>query len=317
MSVAWVGAAVAVYGAVSSANASEDAADSQANSAREAGQLSDRQFNLSRQDNLDQLKWSREAQQPWLTQGTNALAKLAAGYGLEGNTNDPAFGAFTRNGIYSDPTPTAQFTAQDLANDPVYNSGLQFGLDQGVQGINRQASAQGSLNSGATLKALTRFGNDYASTKANESYNRFNTTGTNKFNQQQANVSNQFNRDQITQGNERNGLASLAGIGQTSAQQLGTQGLNTAQVNSSLGQAAAQYGGDQINNAGSARAAGAIGSSNAINAGIGQGYNMYQGNRLLSGFLNKPSSTSSSTTGGSGYFKSNDIYDPNAWETMY
>lgn len=66
-----------------------------------------------------------------------------------------------------------KFSTDDLNADPVYNSGLQFGLDEGTKALERRAAASGGYDSGAELKALTRFGNDYGSTKANESYGRF------------------------------------------------------------------------------------------------------------------------------------------------
>lgn len=50
--------------------------------------------------------------------------------------------------------------------------GYQFGLSQGVQARERSASAAGGLYSGATLKALERYGQDYAGTKLNETFNR-------------------------------------------------------------------------------------------------------------------------------------------------
>jgi len=99
-----------------------------------------------------------------------------------------------------------RFQQSDMDADPVYQSGLQFGLDQGVQGINRQAAAGGSMLSGATLKALTRFGSDYGSTKANESYNR-------------------FNADQNSQYNK---LAGLSGAGQQATNQISAAGTNMA-----------------------------------------------------------------------------------------
>ncbi len=64
------------------------------------------------------------------------------------------------------------FSQEDLNNDVVYNSGLQFGLDEGRKAIDSRARASGSMDSGAVLKELTRFGNDYGSTKANEAYGR-------------------------------------------------------------------------------------------------------------------------------------------------
>ena len=142
-----------------------------------------------------------------------------------------------------------RFTQADMNADPVYQNGLQFGLDQGTQGINRQAAAGGNFLSGATLKALTRFGNDYGSTKANESYNRFNT-------------------DQNSQYNK---LAGLSGAGQQATNQVSAAGQNMANQVS-----ASQQG------AGNARASGYVGSANAWNNAIGQGVNAYQQNQLMS-----------------------------------
>ena len=56
-----------------------------------------------------------------------------------------------------------------IVNDP----GYKFGLDQGTQAIGSNAGAKGSYYSGATLKALERYGQDYAGTKLNDSFNRF------------------------------------------------------------------------------------------------------------------------------------------------
>jgi hypothetical protein len=64
------------------------------------------------------------------------------------------------------------FSQEDLNNDVVYQSGLQFGLDEGRKAIDSRARASGSMDSGSVLKELTRFGNDYGSTKANEAYGR-------------------------------------------------------------------------------------------------------------------------------------------------
>lgn len=50
--------------------------------------------------------------------------------------------------------------------------GYQFRLNEGNKAITNLASAGGRLNSGATLKALTRFGQDYASNEYGNIYNR-------------------------------------------------------------------------------------------------------------------------------------------------
>jgi hypothetical protein len=64
------------------------------------------------------------------------------------------------NGLMKDPS--------GITSQP----GYQFGLNQGQTAIDRSAASRGSLYSGATLKALQRYGQDYGSTKLNESYNR-------------------------------------------------------------------------------------------------------------------------------------------------
>ena len=71
------------------------------------------------------------------------------------------------------PETLRSFTENDLNNDVVYKKGLQFGLDQGVQGLNNRALATGSFDSGAALKELTRYGNDYGETKAAGAQQRF------------------------------------------------------------------------------------------------------------------------------------------------
>jgi len=64
------------------------------------------------------------------------------------------------NGLLKDPN--------SLSTQP----GYQFGLSQGVQARDRSAASAGGLYSGATLKALERYGQDYGGTKLNEAFNR-------------------------------------------------------------------------------------------------------------------------------------------------
>lgn len=169
--------------------------------------------------------------------GLNAAidAQMAAQQKEQGaQRNDSSFGSLSRN-----------FTMADRNADPVYQSGLQFGLDQGTQGINRQAAAGGSYLSGATLKALTRFGNDYGSTKANESYNRFNT-----------NQNQQYNR-----------LAGLSGAGQQATNQVSAAGQNAGNQIS-----ASQQG------VGNARGSSYLSQGNAWQNGINGAVSAYKNN---------------------------------------
>lgn len=98
--------------------------------------------------------------------------------------------------------------AETLAQDP----GYQFRLAEGMKGINSNAAAKGMLNSGATLKALQRYGQDYASSEYDKAYNR-----------------------------EYKNLSNLAGMGQGAASGLataaGTLGSNMADNAMGLGDA--------------------------------------------------------------------------------
>lgn len=195
---------VPIVGSLLGASASRSAASQQADAAAQSDQTQRAQYDQTRADNA-----------PFREVGLEANNKLAD---------------LMRSGQFG-----RRFTTADMNADPVYQNGLQFGLDQGTQGINRQAAAGGSFLSGATLKALTRFGNDYGSTKANESYNR-------------------FNADQNAGYNK---LAGLSGAGQQANSQVGGAGMNMA---NQIGQS--QQG------AGNARASGYIGESNAWQNGL-------------------------------------------------
>jgi hypothetical protein len=64
---------------------------------------------------------------------------------------------------------------QNLLKDPsslAQQGDYQFGLNQGIKARDQSAASNGMLYSGAQQKALTQYGNDYANTKLNESYNR-------------------------------------------------------------------------------------------------------------------------------------------------
>jgi hypothetical protein len=113
-----------------------------------------------------------------------------------------------------DPTPNAQ----DVMDTP----GYQFGLDQGRKAIQGQAAARGGLYSGNALKELTKFGNDYGTSKFNEARNNMTTD-----------FSNRWNR-----------ISGLAGIGQAAQQQVQNAGTNYANNVGTLGTQNATYQGN-------------------------------------------------------------------------
>lgn len=170
---------------------------------------------------------------------------------------DPEYGSLLRN-----------FTAEDLNADPVYQSGLKFGLDEGVKGIERQQGATGSRLSGATLKALARFGTDYGSTKANESRSRF----------------------KDDQNSIYNKLAGVSGAGQQATNQI---------ANSS--QQFATNMSNNITSAANARGASSIAQGNSWQNGINSAVSGYRNSQPVTGNGVSQALFSQTPTGGAGF----------------
>lgn len=97
------------------------------------------------------------------TNKANDLARYA--YDTTRADNAPALAA--RNSALSQ--------MQALLSDPstiTKQPGYQFGMDQGTKTLNNGAAARGMTYSGAQGKALQRYGQDYAGTKLDASFNR-------------------------------------------------------------------------------------------------------------------------------------------------
>jgi hypothetical protein len=175
-----------------------------------------------------------------------------------GDNGDGQFGSLLR-----------KFGQSDLEADPVYQNGLKYGLDQGVQGINRMASANGGADSGAILKALARFGNDYGTTKAEGSYNRYKND----------------------QGTTYNMLAGLGGAGQTASGQVGQAGMNAGNNISASQIGLGNTLGQNAIGVGNARAASMIGGANALAGGFTNAYNGYQQQNMFNQLMNRNNTT--------------------------
>lgn len=136
--------AAAVIGAtVVTAGVSMSAANKQAKAAKQAAQTSsDTQERIYNQQRADQ--------EPWRIAGVQALDKMSKLYGI--STKDI-------NGT------SASSDYSEFTKSPDY----QFRLDQGNKSILANAAATGSRNSGATQKALLKYGQDYAG-QAYDSY---------------------------------------------------------------------------------------------------------------------------------------------------
>lgn len=144
-------------------------------------------------------------------------------------------------------------TAAQAAATP----GYQFAQDQGQQAIQRSAAANGNLLTGGTEKALDQYSQGLADTNYQQVYNNALGQYQMGYNQFENNQTNLYNR-----------LASLAGLGQTTASQLNQQGQSAANGVSNILLGSGQQIGQNINNAGAARASGYVGQANAISGGL-------------------------------------------------
>ena len=231
---AWLVGGTALAGGLMASKASGDATDAQSAAAASSDAEQRRQYDTTREDNA-----------PFRETGLTANNRLSQLMGLSPGGADN--GSLARN-----------FTMADRDSDPVYQSGLQFGLDEGTKGINRQAAAGGNMLSGATLKALTRFGNDYGSTKAGESFNRFN----------------------VNQDRGYNKMAGLSGAGMQATNQVNAAGQNMANNISSTQQGM-----------GNARASGYIAQGNAWQNALNQGVSAFNNRGSNQGMLNTANGT--------------------------
>jgi hypothetical protein len=141
-------------------------------------------------------------------------------------------------------TDYKNFTMSDFQADPGYS----FRMSEGMKGLERSAAARGGLLSGSTLKGIQRFGQDLASQE----------------------YTNAFNRYQTERAARLQPLQSLAGVGQTTAQQIGDAGMRTA----------ANIGETQMSGA-AARASGYVGQANALTGALNTGLNYYQNQQMM------------------------------------
>lgn len=152
-------AAAVVGGAIIGGVASNAAANKQAKSQDRVAEISDKNFQISRKDQLDQLAVQRADGAPYREAGYKALSQL--------NNGLTPGGEFNRN-----------FTMADFTADP----GYAFRISQGEDGINRAAIAGGSRYSGATLKDLTRFNSNLGSQEFGAAYSRYKSDLGDRFN---------------------------------------------------------------------------------------------------------------------------------------
>lgn len=152
---------------------------------------------------------------------------------------------------------TQQFQAPTAQQAEQY-PGYQFQLQQGEQAIANNASASGELGDSNYGRALTNYAEQAGQSDYNNVYNQAMQQYQQNYNIFNNNQSNQFNR-----------LGALAGIGQTSTNQLNAGGLGAANTNAGILNSASGMIGNQLNNAGAATASGYVGGANAWNGALG------------------------------------------------
>ncbi len=148
------GSAVAgVGGAIINSNAAKDAAEKQANGAAAANGIQKQQWDNQQKIYGEARDQQRSDYEPWRTAGTGALSEMGS--------QD-----FKRD-----------FTAADFQKDP----GYEFRMAEGQKALERSAAARGGLQGGGTMKALSRYGQDYASGEYGKAYDRFNADRDRRF----------------------------------------------------------------------------------------------------------------------------------------
>lgn len=241
-----------------------------------------------------------------------------------GGGNNPTgannYGLSQFAGTFKDPTtPVAPFEAGKFtaptgvsdANDPGFTTRLQTAQ----QALERSASARGTLLSGATLKALTRYSQNYASNEYDKVFGRdlatFNTNEGERFKAYASNAAlsgDQYSRALSTfntntglyndaysraRSNQNDlfgqqySLASL-GLAGTNANQSGNNLLTSNYINALLG--GVGNGNNYFAGGANANASGQVGAANAYNAGITSGVNNY-----LNWYLNSRTNPSAMT----------------------
>jgi hypothetical protein len=94
--------------------------------------------------------------------------------------------------------------------------GYQFRKSEGGQGVNNSFAASGNLLSGAAMKALTRFNQDYASNEYGNAYGRY----SNDRAAYSADNTNEYNKLMGLQGVGQNAVNSVSGAGTSSQNQI-------------------------------------------------------------------------------------------------
>ena len=142
------------------------------------------------------------------------------------------------------------FSAADFTADP----GYAFRLSEGMKALDRTAAARGGLLSGATFKGAERYGQGLASDEYQRAYERYNTNRANQL-------------------NPLMGYATGPGMSATAASSNAAQNFGTQT-------------GQNLQDVGTARASGYLGSANALSGALNTAGNAYMYNNRTNALAN-------------------------------
>ena len=228
------------------AKAAEKAGNLQADSSKYAADISQKQFEQTRKD-----------QMPWLNAGKNALGDLTQYIDKSPDFNDKWGGRI--ESAYQGGQLTGGLDPANFQTDPSY----QFRKQQGMDGLQSSAAAGGSLLSGAALKSLNEYNSNLASQEYGNAWSRDQAEKQNLMGVLSGNRSQDYQLFSNEDTRQYNQLANMAGVGQQTANTLGQFGAQNA----------LNQGNAAINGA-NAQANGLIGAAGAKTQGMGNILNL-------------------------------------------
>lgn len=251
-----IAAAGAVGGAAINAHAAGSAANTQANAAKSAAQLqadsTQKQLDLQKQ----QFDQGQANLAPFVAGGNEGLSALQIGMGLQPTGTGPQTqAAGVDPGSLLATYPGGAFTAP-TADQAAATPGYQFALNQGMNALKNEQSAQGVFG-GASQKEAAQYATGLASNNYQQAYNNaLGTYGTN------------YNTWLQNQQTKLGSLQALAGQGYSAATGTAQLGQQFANTGSGTLQTGAQGQTNALEAAANANSAGSIATGNALSGGI-------------------------------------------------
>lgn len=242
----------------------DDAADAQAQAAQAGANASLEATRLSLAQQQKMFDATQAQQKPLYDMGLSAITQAYGGRDANGNYYfDPnKLNQYAPNEAFKYQDYQAQQfdpSKIDLKADPSY----QFRLNEGINALDKSASAKGMLLSGAQQKAVQNYGQDLASQQYQQAYANALTTNQNnnniglqEYQTNQGNALTGYNSNVNLGLQKYNQLASVLGAGQVA-------GNNLQQNNTQLANSATATNMQNANNLASSYAYGANAQANA------------------------------------------------------